>query len=474
MEYKEIMQKNGKFNQLRKNHKNNIIEQNRNVLDQNRINFIDTKIRNRKEFEKYFVLHPIYFESTSISLYECYINGLINSVDYQYYIKTLIQKHIFERVDDFIKCIVLTWYKKEYLFPPASLIYNTTKIPIKDIKRVLNESKTYLEFKKKPKQKQFRMITAEYHDNVWQADLIDFSIAQTPFYRLPGGKIALYGDGSFVIDPTNKEIEEYGLEKDYIRNYNEVTYNKTTTLQFNYILVVIDVFSRYVWTYNLQNKNGNDIEEGFQNIVKSNSLKFKSSKILPDKLNNQNIGCPDILQTDLEKGIMSKNFQNYLKESEVRWWGMTGKQGAAICERVIQTLKRALWKVFEMRTSYKWIDVIDEIVKAYNNRVHSSIKMSPLDARKIENYNDVKLLVSKHSEKYRINRSNYPKFNIGDRVRVKIDKSRFEKGYTKTFTNETYVIDNVIYDGNYYYTLEGVNNKMNRKQMFYAEDLLLS
>jgi transposase InsO family protein len=359
------------------------------------------------------------------------------------------------------------------LFPPASFIYNKTKIPINDIKKVLNETQTYLEFKKKPNQKRFRMITAEYPDNVWQADLIDFSIARTPYYRLPNGDIAINEDGSFVYEPTKKQIKNFKLEKDLIRNYNELVY-KNQTLQYNYILVVIDVFSRYVWTYNLHTKTTEEIQTGFEHIFKTNQLKFKKEGILVNKKDEKNLGCPVILQTDLEKGIVSEEFQEYLKEKEIKWWGVTGKQGAAICERVIQTLKKAIWKVFEIRNKYQWYDSIDNIVKAYNQREHSTIKTTPEKARKEENYNDVKLLVSKHSEKYRNNRTELPRYKIGDRVRVKIEKSRFEKGYTKTFTNKIYVIDSVVYDGCYYYTLEGVYNKLDRKRMFYAEELLLS
>jgi hypothetical protein len=187
------------------------------------------------------------------------------------------------------------------------------------------------------------------------------------------------------------------------------------------------VFSRYVWTYNLASNSTEEIKLGFERVAMSNANKYSHKGILRKK---KYVGFPDILQTDLEKGIISSGFQAYLNEAEVRHWGMDNKQKAAICERVIQTIKKALWKVFEMRNNYKWFDVIDDIVSAYNNRVHSTIKISPEEARTREHNNHVKLHVSKHSEKYKLNRSKLPKLKKGDMVRMKIEKSRFEKGYT--------------------------------------------
>jgi hypothetical protein len=150
------------------------------------------------------------------------------------------------------------------------------------------------------------------------------------------------------------------------------------------------------------------------------------------------------------------------------------RQKAAICERVIQTIKKALWKVFEMRGDYKWYDVIDGIVDAYNARVHSTIKITPNQARKRKYRNFVRLHVSKHSERYRQNRSILPKYKIGDRIRVLRNKVMFEKGYQRNYSKEIYVIDNLIYNGCYFYTLQGVYNRFDRKQMFYEEDLISS
>jgi transposase InsO family protein len=159
------------------------------------------------------------------------------------------------------------------------------------------------------------MVTAEYPDNVWQADLIDFSQAQTPFYK--------DGDGNQYLASELKEsdIKDHNLERVMISDFNECSY----------ALVVIDVFSRYVWVRNLINNTAYYVSEAFQHILMENGK------------------LPNILQTDLEKAFISNEFQTMLKNGNIKWWGMTSKQGAVLSERVIQTLKRSLWKVFVER-----------------------------------------------------------------------------------------------------------------------------
>jgi hypothetical protein len=446
-------------------------EANRKFTDQELDNIkfaLSEVIRNRVDIDEGFILYPVLFEDTAAYLREAFITKCICLTDYQYYVKKFIDDHIItkELRDDFKKCIVDTWYNIDYLFPTAKLIYNTTKIPINDIKKILSRSETYLEFKTKPKQKQFRMITAEYIDNIWQADLIDLYQTKTPYKD---------SNNKFHLNPEEKFIKTQNLKRE---NIYESNYDPDTGFAYTFILVVIDVFSRYVWTRNLFSNKAEEIKNAFIEITESNYNKYYNKGIFRDKTYQ---GFPDILQTDIEKAFISNDFQDFLIKHEVNFWPVTprntkdlNRQKAAICERVIQTIKKALWKVFEMRGNYRWYDVIDEVVDAYNARVHSTIKITPNQARRRKYKNHVKLYVSKHSEKYRQNRSKLPKYKIGDRVRVLRNKATFEKGYQRNYSKEVYVIDNIIYNGCYFYTLDGEYNRFNRKEMFYEEDLIPS
>lgn len=65
---------------------------------------------------------------------------------------------------------------------------------------------------------------------------------------------------------------------------------------------------------------------------------------------------------------------------------------AAIAEHVIRTIKERLLKYFSSNGSYKWIDVLPEIIKNYNNRKHRTIKMRLSDVNKNNEANILKLI----------------------------------------------------------------------------------
>ena len=65
-----------------------------------------------------------------------------------------------------------------------------------------------------------------------------------------------------------------------------------------------------------------------------------------------------------------------------------------------------------------YIDKLNDIVKEYNNKYPTSIKMKPVDVKN-NTYIDFKKEINKKD----------PKFIIGDHVRISIYKNIFAKGY---------------------------------------------
>src|SRR5438552_17537168 len=52
---------------------------------------------------------------------------------------------------------------------------------------------------------------------------------------------------------------------------------------------------------------------------------------------------------------------------------------AAVCERFNRTLKSKMWRYFTRRGSYRWINVLPDLISAYNASKHRSIGMAPRD-----------------------------------------------------------------------------------------------
>src|SRR5271155_1318526 len=87
-------------------------------------------------------------------------------------------------------------------------------------------------------------------------------------------------------------------------------------------------------------------------------------------------------------------------------------------------LKTNMWKRFTAENMRNWIDMLDKLLFEYNNKFHSTIKMTPVEANKQENKIEVL-----NNQTYMEHTTKKPKFKIGDKVRISRIKALFEKGY---------------------------------------------
>ena len=79
-----------------------------------------------------------------------------------------------------------------------------------------------------------------------------------------------------------------------------------------------------------------------------------------------------------------------------------------------------------------YFDVLDDIVNKYNNTVHKTIKMKPIDVTD-DSY-------AEYNEDF--NKKD-PKFKVGDHVRISKYKNIFAKGYTPNWSEEVFVVSKI-------------------------------
>ena len=91
---------------------------------------------------------------------------------------------------------------------------------------------------------------------------------------------------------------------------------------------------------------------------------------------------------------------------------------SVVVERFFRTLKNKIFKHMTAISKTVYFDVLDDIVNKYNNTVHRTIKMNPIDATD----------VSYAEDKEDFNKKD-PKFKVGDHVRISKYKHIFAKGY---------------------------------------------
>ena len=185
---------------------------------------------------------------------------------------------------------------------------------------------------------------------------------------------------------------------------------------FRYMLNVIDCFTKFAWSIPLKDKKALTVLEAFKKIV-------NESKMIPKHL-----------WVDEGKEFYNKDMTEWLKDNDIVRYSTHGEHKSAIIERFNRTLKTKMWTRFTAENTQNWIDMLDKLMKDYNNTVHSTTKHKPVDAavNESEVWNNI--------ETSRIVERTVPKFSVGDSVRISRIKGIFEKGYLPNYSEELFKI----------------------------------
>ena len=95
---------------------------------------------------------------------------------------------------------------------------------------------------------------------------------------------------------------------------------------------------------------------------------------------------------------------------------------SVVAERFIRTLKKKIFKHMLSISKNIYFDVLDDIVNKYNDTVHRTIKMKPIDVTS-----------DSYAEYNEDSNETKSKFKVGDRVKISKYKNTFAKGYTQNW-----------------------------------------
>lgn len=195
-----------------------------------------------------------------------------------------------------------------------------------------------------------------------------------------------------------------------------------------YLLVVIDVLSKYAWVEPLTDKSVRQVTMAFKRILARSDGR-----------------SPLYIQTDRGKEFLGSVFQKFLDERDIRFRVARNPDiKASIVERLNRTLKERMWRFFTHRNTHRYIDVLQQFVYAYNHARHSTIKMQPaavtLYNAGIAHANMMNAAAARRKKK----RIGTHKYKCGDYVRISRTKGTFEKGYEKNWSAEIFRISRVL------------------------------
>lgn len=194
---------------------------------------------------------------------------------------------------------------------------------------------------------------------------------------------------------------------------------------FSYFAIFIDVFSRFIWSEKLKTLRSLEMVATLKTV-------FQDAK------------CKN-LYTDAGSEYTGKPVKAFFKLENVNHFIARSDTKAAMAERAIKTIKKKLFKYMDQNNTHRWIDVLPDVVSAYNNSVHRVIKMTPSQARSVEPI-DVWNNQFKSKNPQKALRTKKPtkqityKFRINDNVKIQVKRSTFQREYDETFTPETFII----------------------------------
>ena len=237
--------------------------------------------------------------------------------------------------------------------------------------------------------------------------------------------------------PTNK-TDVYHIDDTWSLDILDLKdYGPENNRGYRYVLVIIDNFSKFGWTSPLKNKNAQTIKDSFEKIIISSKRK------------------PNLIESDRGKEFYNNIFQDFLNKNNIKLYSRNSSFGSVFAECFNKSIRDLLKRPVFEKGDGNWIDVLPTITKQYNNRTHSSNKLTPIQAslKKDEGFVYKNLLDKRKKIK--------PKYEIGNLVRTADLKKTFSKGDTTNWSYRLYKITEIINDTIPSYRLHNLPERYN-------------
>jgi len=186
-----------------------------------------------------------------------------------------------------------------------------------------------------------------------------------------------------------------------------------------YLLTVIDVFSKFAWVAPVKSKDASAISLAFKEVLE---------EAAPRR--------PRRLQTDKGKEFFNSSFAALMRRHSIQHFASDSDQKAAVVERFNRTIKTRLWTYMSDRGSVRWLDVLSNLVNAYNHSHHRSIGMAPAD---VTEKDTDRIWVRLYGDGNTYLKQQKP-LPVGAMVRLNKAKAIFDKGYMPNWTKEHFTI----------------------------------
>ena len=227
---------------------------------------------------------------------------------------------------------------------------------------------------------------------------------------------------------------------DLIDRSSLAKYNKN----YKFIFTIIDNHTKFAWAIPLKDKSGKSTTTAFKKLIETSKRK------------------PEKVWSDRGKVFYNKTFLDFLKQNEIQIYSTHSDLKAVFVERFNRTLLDLIKEPMYIEGKACWLNHINSALDKYNNRVHTTTRMTPFEAS--NKPIDPPTFVNKPKQ---------PKFQVGDYVRVPDKRNIYSKGYTTNWNRELFKIQKINPTNPITYTLEDENNEQIAGK-YYEQELLRS
>ena len=229
--------------------------------------------------------------------------------------------------------------------------------------------------------------------------------------------------------PTRKRFQRAavnvsGLDDQWDMDLMDMTKYVKENNDMAFVLVVIDIFSKFLWLRSLKDKRGSTVSIALADIFKTGR---QPNRIRSDK--GQEFKAKPVQMLLQRRGIKHIFAQN----TEVK---------ANYAERVIKTIKTKITRYFTYKQSYRYIDKLQQFATSYNKTHHSTIDKEPISVNK-NNEEEVRLSTFLSNEKRQkpvLKTRRIFRFKTGDRVRITYLTNLFMREYDSKWSGEIFTI----------------------------------
>ena len=126
------------------------------------------------------------------------------------------------------------------------------------------------------------------------------------------------------------------------------------------------------------------------------------------------------------------HFLWFLKRNNIEMYSTYNEGKSVVAERFIRTLKNKIFKPMKAVSKNVYFDVLGDVVNQYNNTVHTTIKMKPID-----------IPSGSYAEYNWDSHEKDPKFKVGDRESTSKYRNIFAKEHNQNWSEEVFVVSKI-------------------------------